>query len=147
MDLFGLFRRPKLAGDAAPPLNPHADASADATVEPLTAGDADAAAPLAEPAPLPSPSEIRRRLFDAVASGDNEQLASLCREHRDFILQQGPAWLDVPEEFRANPAAAEWYGDGLREIARFCADQMRGGTEPVSADESARAGGSHQDVN
>jgi hypothetical protein len=30
----------------------------------------------------------------------------------------------VPEAFRASPAAYEWYGNGLRAIARFCAEKL-----------------------
>ena len=82
---------------------------------------------IAEPAPRPrqpTPDEVRRLLFDAVASRDEERLESLCREHKDFILEHGAGWLDVPPTFRASPDAHEWYRNGLRAVARFCAERL-----------------------
>jgi hypothetical protein len=67
---------------------------------------------------------VRRLLFDAVASGDEARVESLCEEHKDLILNHSAAWLDVPAEFRASPEVYEWYGNGLRAIAKFCADRL-----------------------
>lgn len=74
---------------------------------------------------FPSNSDaVRRLLFDAIAAGDDKQLEQLCREHRNLILSHGAGWLEVPEAFRANPEVYEWYGDGLRAIARYCAEKL-----------------------
>jgi hypothetical protein len=75
-------------------------------------------------APPPTPDQVRRLLFEAVASGDEAQLERLCEEHKQLILAHGAGWLDVPESFRASPQAYEWYGNGLRAIARFCAEKV-----------------------
>ena len=110
MNFFGLFRR--AAGPR--PLVPAPD-------RPALPGPA--AAP-DDAAPRPPPDHVRRLLFDAVAAGDERRLEDLCREHQDLILRSGPAWLEVPEAFRASPEAYEWYGNGLRAVARFCADRV-----------------------
>jgi hypothetical protein len=114
MNWFGLFRRSH-ARDRAP--------RPDATPEP---------APSAEPflpeltvQPPPTPDEIRRLLFDAVAAGDERRLERLCQEHRDAILAHASGWLEVPAAFRASPEIYEWYGNGLRAIARFCEEKLR----------------------
>lgn len=108
MDWFGLFRIP-----AKRPRAPSATPA------------------LLAPAIPPSPDSVRRLLFDAVAAGDDAQLEQLCREHKDWILEHGAGWLEVPEAFRANPEAYEWYGNGLRAIARYCAEKL-GRTDAVS---------------
>jgi hypothetical protein len=56
--------------------------------------------------------------------GDESRLKSLCKEHKDLLLSHGAGWLEVPEAFRANPVAYERYGNGLRAIARFCAERL-----------------------
>ena len=109
MNFFGLFRR-------SPEPRPQTRSSA-----PLPALPEPAAAPGEPP---PSPDHVRRLLFDAVATGDERRLEDLCREHRDVILRSGPAWLEVPQAFRASPEAYEWYGNGLRALARYCADKV-----------------------
>ena len=76
----------------------------------------------AEPAPAPpTPAELRQRLFDAIATGDETRIAELCREHRDFINEHVENWMIVPDSLRANPAAAEWYTRGLQQLTRLCA--------------------------
>ena len=89
----------------------------DAVIVPSLSGETSTAAA--------DPAELRKMLLDAAASGDEDRLACLCRENEALILQLGPGWLDVPREFRANPAAAEWYGAGLRAIVEFCARHLR----------------------
>jgi hypothetical protein len=74
--------------------------------------------------PPPTPDAVRKLLFDAVAAGDDSRLESLCQEHQDLLLAHGAGWLEVPEAFRASPEAYEWYGNGLRAIARFCAEKL-----------------------
>ena len=75
----------------------------------------------APPVPLPpSPAELRQKLFDAIARGDEENLTTLCREHREHIQEYAPTWMIVPDGLRANPAAAEWYVRGLSQLTRLC---------------------------
>ena len=71
----------------------------------------------------PTPHEIRRLLFDAVASGDESRLHDLCNEHHDLIVQHSEAWLELPSEFRASPQLQEWYANGLRAIRDYCAQR------------------------
>jgi hypothetical protein len=113
MTLFGWFRK-----SAHPPaaLVPHP-----ASVEPAPVVP-DAATGL--PAPTPSVESVRQRLFDAIATGDEERLTTLCREHRDLILAGGAAWLEVPESFRSSAEAYGWYQQGLRAIAEFCSEKL-----------------------
>jgi hypothetical protein len=79
-------------------------------------------------APVPivalSPEVVRKLLFDAVASGDEARVETLCQEHQELILHHSAAWLDVPAAFRASPEVYEWYGNGLRAVARFCAERL-----------------------
>ena len=83
---------------------------------------------VAAPAPVsvtpPDAMELRRMLFDAVATGDEEKLARLCRDHHDFLLEYADTGSIVPDALSANPDAAKWYGDGLHAIARFCAERL-----------------------
>ena len=75
----------------------------------------------APPVPLPpSPAELRQKLFDAIARGDEENLTTLCREHREHIQEYASTWMIVPDGLRANPAAAEWYVRGLSQLTRLC---------------------------
>jgi hypothetical protein len=83
------------------------------------------------PQPLttgPSPHDLRQKLFDAAAdaaaSGNEEQLCDLCQRHEKLIFEQGMIWARVPPEIRANPKLAQWYGSGLRSIAKFCAQRL-----------------------
>lgn len=108
MNFFGLFRR-------SPEPRPATRSPAPLAALPEPAAPTD---------PPPSPDAVRRLLFDAVAAGDERRLESLCREHQDLILRSGPAWLEVPEAFRDSPEAYEWYGNGLRALARFCSDKV-----------------------
>ncbi len=81
------------------------------------------AAPESPAAPPPDPAELRRMLFDAVATGDEEKLSRLCRAHHNFLIESADTWSIVPDALSANPDAARWYGEGLQAIARFCAEQ------------------------
>ena len=86
----------------------------------------NASDPAATPAPAPSPPtphEIRRLLFDAVASGDESRLHALCKEHHDLIVRRSEAWLEAPSEFRTSPQLQEWYANGLRAIRDYCAQR------------------------
>ena len=141
MTLFGLFKRskspeprpPRRPESQSPPATPPAvlrqGPAVFAPARVIEPSEAPAAAdPVAAvtAAPAAAPDEVRRRLFDAVAAGEEEQLAGLCREHWDLLLEHGPGWLseEVPEPLRSNPRAAEWYGQGLRQIACFCAERL-----------------------
>jgi hypothetical protein len=107
MSLFGLIKRPK----------PDEKPSSAPVLRELPSSKNDK--PTA--AAAPSSSELRQMLFDAIATGDEARVTELCREHRQFVQDYAPAWLIVPESLRANPAAAKWYGRGLRELLRqFC---------------------------
>jgi len=72
---------------------------------------------------LPTPYEIRRLMFDAVASGDEARLHALCEEHQDLIVRHGEAWLEVPPEFRSSAQLEAWYANGLRAIREYCAER------------------------
>lgn len=112
MNWFGLFRKSPAQNRAAGE-SPTAVPPSDVAAHP---------APL--PSEPPSPDQLRRQLFDAVACGDEGRLESLCEEHQDLILAHAAGWLEVPASFRSNPEAYEWYGNGLRAIARFCAERL-----------------------
>jgi hypothetical protein len=71
-----------------------------------------------------TPDQLRRQLFDAAATGDEDQLCLLCQAHEKSIFEQGMIWSKVPPEIRSNPVLLRWYGNGLRAIARFCADRL-----------------------
>jgi hypothetical protein len=74
--------------------------------------------------PEMTPDQLRKQLFDAAASGDEEQLCSLCQAHEKSIFEQGMIWSKVPPEIRSSPVLMRWYGNGLKAIARFCADRL-----------------------
>ena len=76
------------------------------------------------PAPTPSVESVRRLLFDAIATGDEERLTTLCSEYRELILAGGAAWLEVPDSFRSSAEAYGWYQQGLRAIAKFCSEKL-----------------------
>src|SRR5271154_4474395 len=71
-----------------------------------------------------TPDELRRELFDAAAARDEERLCSLCQSHEKSIFEQGMIWSKVPPEIRSNPVLLRWYGNGLKAIARFCAERL-----------------------
>lgn len=115
MGWFDLFKRPRAASRPA--------ANALPVMRTLPTSVEAAPAPPAAAAP-PGPTELRRMLFDAVATGDEEKLARLCRDHHDFLLAYADAWSIVPDALSANPDAARWYGEGLHAIAHFCAERL-----------------------
>lgn len=128
MGLFDLFKRTRRAPRHIQPVM----RSLPESIEIATASDAPEAlavdAPNAgepvPPMPAPEPMELRRMLFDAVATGDEEKLARLCRDHHDFLLEYADTWSIVPAALSANPDATRWYGQGLHAIARFCAERL-----------------------
>ena len=117
MGLFDLFKRPR--PKSRPPVEPVMRS----LPEPAPADAPDAARSAPPPSP-PDSMELRRMLFDAIATGDEEKLARLCRDHHDFLLAYADTWSIVPDALNANPEAAKWYGEGLQAIARFCADRL-----------------------
>src|SRR4051812_3707614 len=74
-----------------------------------------------------TPEQIRDRLFDAAAAGDDRALASLCAAHEEMVLESFGAWKRVPEAFRT-PDRLAWYGPGLIAVARHFAE-VRGRPE------------------
>jgi hypothetical protein len=74
--------------------------------------------------PQVTPDGLRKQLFDAAASGDNDKLCQLCRQHENSIFQQGMIWSKVPPEISASPRLLNWYATGLKAIARFCAENL-----------------------
>jgi hypothetical protein len=74
--------------------------------------------------PALTPQQLREQLFDAAATGDEEKLCTLCQLHEKSIFEQGMIWSRVPEEIRASPTLLKWYANGLKAIARFCADRL-----------------------
>ena len=119
MGLLDLFKRSR-ASQAPKPVMRSLPAPPP-VVEPEAAPSPPEAAPRPTP---PDPTELRRMLFDAIATGDEEKLAHLCRDHHDFLLEYADTWSIVPDALSANPDAATWYGEGLHAIARFCAERL-----------------------
>lgn len=74
--------------------------------------------------PMMTPERLRKELFDAAASGDDEKLTCLCQSHEKSIFEQGMIWSKLPAEIRSNPNLMRWYGNGLRAIATFCAERL-----------------------
>src|SRR5579872_4418543 len=74
--------------------------------------------------PEMTPDQLRKKLFDAAASGDEDQLCMLCQTHEKSIFEQGMIWSKVPPEIRSSPVLLKWYANGLKAIARFCADRL-----------------------
>lgn len=70
------------------------------------------------------PEELRTHLFDAVASGDLQRAERLCRDHRDVVIAQFPAWQTVPAPLRSEPAALQRYGQGLIGVAQLFAERL-----------------------
>lgn len=100
-----------------------AAAAAATAAAPASSASSASSIVTALPAP-PGPEELRRLIFSAVAAGDSERLSSLCRDHEKGILESVGDWAKVPDELQSNPAAMRWYGEGLRAIARFCAESL-----------------------
>jgi hypothetical protein len=71
-----------------------------------------------------TPQQLRQELFDAVSSGDEDRLTCLCKSHEKSIFEQGMIWSKVPAEIRGSPALLRWYGNGLKAVARYCADRL-----------------------
>jgi hypothetical protein len=107
MGLFNLRKRAKSTASAATPV--------------VVMRDLPSPRPVAPPPPPPTSAELRQKLFDAIASGDEARVSDLCREHRDFIHEYAEGWMIVPDSLRANPAAADWYTRGLQQLTRLCA--------------------------
>ena len=125
MDFFGFLRRSSRAQPPRARENvPSAMPPQQATPPEVAHAQSDEAAPPALALSPPAPRDVRRLLFDAVASGDESRLHALCKEHEDLIVQHSAAWLEVPPEFRTSPELYEWYGNGLRAISQFCAKRM-----------------------
>jgi hypothetical protein len=74
--------------------------------------------------PAVTPDGLRKQLFDAAAVGDEDKLCTLCQMHEKSIFEQGMIWSNVPPEIRASPVLLRWYGNGLKAIARFCAEKL-----------------------
>jgi hypothetical protein len=74
--------------------------------------------------PPVTPDYLRRQLFDAAAAGDEQKLCSICQTHEKDIFEQGMIWSKVPPEIRSSPKLLRWYGNGLKAIARFCAEKL-----------------------
>ncbi|MGA2441238.1 MAG: hypothetical protein ABSH08_09770 [Tepidisphaeraceae bacterium] len=74
--------------------------------------------------PAVTPDGLRKQLFDAAAMGDEDKLCSLCQAHEKSIFEQGMIWSNVPAEIRASPVLLRWYANGLKAIARFCAEKL-----------------------
>jgi len=69
-------------------------------------------------------SSLRELVFDAVAAGDLARVEALCREHHDAILDEFPAWQQVPHEIRDQQAALQRYAMGLITVARMFAERL-----------------------
>jgi tetratricopeptide (TPR) repeat protein len=70
------------------------------------------------------PDDLRRLLWEAAAAGDEAALESLCRTHRDTIVQHFPAWRQVPAEVRADPALLEGYVQTMAAVGRLFAQRL-----------------------
>jgi hypothetical protein len=73
---------------------------------------------------VPTPESLRKELFAAAASGNETQLAQLCRRHENLIFQKGLIWTQLPPPVLANPALLRWYDSGLTAIAAFGAQSL-----------------------
>lgn len=119
MHLFGFLARAK----SRPVATATAATATPGSAPPLASVTAPLPPAIATPVP-PGPEELRRLIFSAVASGDAERLGNLCRDYEKGMLEYAGDWAKVPEELQANPAATRWYGEGLRVIARYCAESL-----------------------
>lgn len=125
MNLFGFLRRSRVptAGAATRGEGPGDPLKGPESAELAHPHPAAAPQHFLSPPP-PTPEQIRRLLFDAVASRDEPRLHALCKEHEELIVQNSAAWLEVPPEFRRSPELNEWYGNGLRAISQFCTERL-----------------------
>jgi tetratricopeptide (TPR) repeat protein len=69
-----------------------------------------------------TPEQLRERLFEAVAAGDDERVAELCAAHEETVLTSFAGWQQVPDEYRT-PDRLAWYGPGLIAVARHFAEE------------------------
>jgi hypothetical protein len=74
--------------------------------------------------PAITPDRLRKELFDAAAAGDEEKLTCLCQAHEKSIFDQGMIWSNLPPEIQSNEKLKQWYGNGLRAIATYCAKRL-----------------------
>jgi hypothetical protein len=72
----------------------------------------------------PTPRDLRRLIFAAVASNDPERLAIIFRDNPADAVERAVDWMKVPDELRPNPEAVRWYSEGLRAVAQYCADRL-----------------------
>ena len=122
MGLFGLFKRSRKAPAAslAEPVMRELPSAPPASEPEPKKPDAATEAPVE----VLTPVELRILLFDAIATGDEEKLARLCRDHHDFLVEYADAWSIVPDALSGNPEAARWYGEGFHAIADFCSERL-----------------------
>jgi tetratricopeptide (TPR) repeat protein len=73
--------------------------------------------------PAPEPDELRRLLLEAAAN-DDPAFAQLCRQHRETIRQEFPAWCGIPEPLRHDRPRTEQYVQGIVAVARFFAEHL-----------------------
>lgn len=66
--------------------------------------------------------DLREQLFAAVAKGDADTFAELCRKNRQAILQAFPDWRRAPDSVRHDREKIQRYGNGLVAVARFFAE-------------------------
>ncbi|MBI4859773.1 MAG: tetratricopeptide repeat protein [Candidatus Riflebacteria bacterium] len=74
--------------------------------------------------PKADPDEIRERLFEAAARGDDGELGRLCREHEHLVLDTFGDWKKVPSHIRDDVGAVQRWGHGLMAVARFFAEEL-----------------------
>jgi hypothetical protein len=74
--------------------------------------------------PAITPDRLRKELFDAAAAGDEEKLTCLCQAHEKSIFEQGMIWSKLPPEIQSNAKLKQWYGNGLKAIATYCAKRL-----------------------
>ena len=74
--------------------------------------------------PTITPDRLRKELFDAATTGDEEKLTCLCQLHEKSIFEQKMIWSKLPPEIQANPKLKRWYGKGLKAIANYCAERL-----------------------
>ncbi len=74
--------------------------------------------------PAITPDRLRKELFDAAAAGDEEKLTCLCQTHEKSIFEQGMIWSKLPPEIQSNAKLKQWYDNGLKAIATYCAKRL-----------------------